>query len=112
MEGYFVALPKFTRKPILSLGYLVIKHHGLIYFGLSYWKRYYSCPKLLNTLTVPLIGYPINTLGSITYLLKLRGVLHNPTKTYKEGNTLFGVFSKDHGLNCFGLDYQRGIVHA
>jgi hypothetical protein len=33
-----------------------------------------SCPKLFNTLAVPHIGYPINTLGSITYLLKLGGV--------------------------------------
>jgi hypothetical protein len=31
-------------------------------------------------------------LGSITYLLKLGGVLHNHTKTYKETNTLIKVF--------------------
>jgi hypothetical protein len=75
-------------------------------------EGYYSCPKLFNTLAIPLIGYFINTLGSITYLLKLGGVLHNPTKTYKETNTLFEVFSKHHRLNYFGLDYHRGINHA
>jgi hypothetical protein len=30
---------------------------------------------------IPFIIYPKNTLGSITYPLKLGGVLHNPTKT-------------------------------
>jgi hypothetical protein len=38
MEGYYIALPKPTNKPIPSLGYFVIKHHGLIYFGLHYWR--------------------------------------------------------------------------
>jgi hypothetical protein len=63
-----------------------------------------------NKSAIPLVGYLRNTLGSITYLLKLGGVFHNLTKTlnlkpYKETNTLLGVFNKHHGLNYFGLDY-------
>jgi hypothetical protein len=73
---------------------------------------YYSWPKLLNTPTIPLLGYPKNTLGSITYLLKLGREFHNPTKTYKQINTMFKVFSKHCGLNSFGLNYQRGIVNC
>jgi len=68
--------------------------------------------KLVNTPTIPLSGYPINTLGSITYLLKLGRVFHNPSKTYKQSNTLLGVFNKQHGLNYFGLDYQRVLLMA
>jgi hypothetical protein len=59
--GYYVALPKPTRKPIPPLGYYVIKHHGLILL-----KGCCSSLKLNNTPTTPLIGYPINALGSIT----------------------------------------------
>jgi hypothetical protein len=75
-------------------------------------EGYYSWPKLFNTPIIHLLGYPINTLGSITYILKLGGVFHNPTKTYKQSNTLFGVFCKHHGLNCFGLNYQKGIANC
>jgi hypothetical protein len=111
VKGCYVALPKPIRKLIPSFGYYVIKHHGLIYFGLCYWKGI-AFSKLFNTLAIPLVGCPKNILGSITYILKLRRVLHSPTKTYKESNTLLGVFSKHHRLNYFGLDYQRGIVHG
>jgi hypothetical protein len=62
------------------------KHHGLNYFGLNYqgvlvWQG------ILNAHAIPLIRYPQNRLGSITYILKLGGVLHYHTKTYKENNT-------------------------
>jgi hypothetical protein len=43
---------------------------------MSLLEGYYSCPKLFNTLTISFVGYPINTLGSITYILKLGGILH------------------------------------
>jgi hypothetical protein len=76
---YCIGLPKLTRKPIPSLGYFVIKHHGSTLLS----KGYYSCPKLLITLVVTLTMYPKNTLGSITYLWKLGGVLHSPTKNLK-----------------------------
>ncbi len=69
-------------------------------------------PKIIQYTYNPFIGYFKNTLGSITYILKLGGVLHNLTKTYNETNTLLGVFNKHHGLNYFGLDFQRGIAHA
>jgi hypothetical protein len=111
VEGYCVALPaKVIRKPILSLKYFVIKHHGLIYFGLCYWRGI-AHTQLLNTPIISFVRYPINTLGSITYFLKL-GILHNLTKTYKESNTLLGVFNKHHGLNYFGLEYQRGSTYV
>jgi hypothetical protein len=74
--GYCVALPKPARKLIPSLGYFVIKHQG----STSLLKGYYSCPKLLNTFTIPFAMYPKSTLGSITYLFKLGGILHNLTK--------------------------------
>jgi hypothetical protein len=66
MEEYCVALPKSTRKPIPSLWYAIIEHHRSTLF-----EGYYSWPKLINTSVIPFAGYPINTLGSITYILKL-----------------------------------------
>jgi hypothetical protein len=107
MEGYCVTLPKPTKKPIPSIKYFVNKHHGF-----TLLERYCSCPKLFDTPTIPIVGYPKNTLGSITYILKLEDVLHGLPKTYKENNTLLGVFNKHHGLNYFGLDYQRGIFYG
>jgi hypothetical protein len=66
MEGYCVALPKPTRIPIPSLRYYLIKRQG----STSFLKKYWSCPKLLNTLVIHLVGYPRNTLGSITYFFE------------------------------------------
>jgi len=76
MEGYYIAVIKPPKKPIPSLGYSIIKH-----LGLTLLERYCSCSKLHNTLAIPLISYPINTLASITYLFKLGGVMHSHTKT-------------------------------
>jgi len=89
MEGYCVALPKPTRKPISSLGYSIIKHHGSILL-----EGYCSCTKLFNTPIIPLVGYPKNTSDCITYLLKLGGVLHSLTKTYKKAIPCLG-YSKN-----------------
>jgi hypothetical protein len=75
-------------------------------------EGYCSWPKLLNTPTIPFSSYPKNKMGSITYILKLRGIFHSLTKTYKQSNTLFGVFNKQHALNYFGLDYQKGIANG
>jgi hypothetical protein len=126
MEGYCVTLPKSTKKPIPSLKYFVIQHQR----STLLLEGYYSCPNLLNTLAIPFVGYPRNTLGSITYLLKLVGALHNhtkitqyiyntfhrlsqkyiglhnlkcgrvlhsPTKTYKQNNSLLGVCNNTMG---------------
>jgi hypothetical protein len=76
MEGYCAALPKLIRKPILSLGYLVLKHHGS-----TLLEGYCSCSKLNNMLAIPLISYSKNTLGSIRYFFKLGKVIHSHTKT-------------------------------
>jgi hypothetical protein len=38
--------------------------------------------------------------------------MHTPTKTHKQSNNLFRVFSKNHGLNYFSLDYQKGITYG
>jgi hypothetical protein len=62
--------------------------------GFTLLKGYYSWPKLFNTPTIPFTWYPINTLGSITYFLKLRRVFHNPTKTYKQSNSPRRAFDK------------------
>jgi len=111
LEGYCVTTSKPTRKPISSLGYFIIKHHECI-DGFTLLEGYCSWPKLFNTPAIPLSGYPKNTLDSITFLLKLGGIFHSPTKTYKQCNTLIGVFSKHHGLTFFVLDYQRGVVNG
>jgi hypothetical protein len=111
LEGYYIITPKPTRKPIASLRYFIIKHHGCMH-GCTLLEGYCSWPKLFNKLTIPLSSYPRNTLGSITYIMKLGGVFHNRTKTYKKKNTLLGVFSKYHGLNYFGIDYQRSIANG
>jgi hypothetical protein len=78
MEEYYVALPKPTRKRIPSLKYFVIKHHGF-----TLLEGHCSCTKLFNTPTIPLVEYPKNTLGFVTYILKLGRLLHSLTKTYK-----------------------------
>jgi hypothetical protein len=44
--------------------------------------------------------------------LKHGEVLHSLTKTYKKNNTLIGVFNKNHGLNYFNINYQRGIAYG
>jgi hypothetical protein len=51
-------LHSHRRKQILSIKYLVIKHHGS-----TLLEGYCSCSKLHNTLTIPLICYPRNTLS-------------------------------------------------
>jgi hypothetical protein len=61
---------------------------------------------------MPLSKYPKNAFGSITYLLTCEGVMHSPTKTYKDFNTLIALHCKHYGLNNFGLSYQKGNVHA
>ncbi len=66
--GVLCTLTKPPRKPIPSLGYLVIKHHGS-----TLLEGYYSCSKLHNKTTIPFISYPKNIMGSITYLFKLEG---------------------------------------
>jgi hypothetical protein len=81
-------------------------------YGFTLLERYCSWPKLFNTLTIPFLGYSKNTLGSITYFLKLGKVFHSPAKTYKQSNTMFGVFNKHHGLNYFGLNSQKGIANG
>jgi hypothetical protein len=43
-------------------------------------EGYYSWSKLFNTFVIPLARYPKNTLGSITYFLKLGRALHTLQK--------------------------------
>ncbi len=88
------------------------KHHGLNHFGLGYCRSIACAHNYSMHMLLFILGYIINPLGSITYLLKLGGVLHSHTKTYKESNTLVGVICKHHGLNYFGLGYRRGIAHV
>jgi hypothetical protein len=105
LERYYIITPKPTRKPIPSLKYFIIKHHGC-----TLLDGYCSLPKLLNTLIIPFSGYPKNTLGSITYLLKLRGVFHNPIKTYKQSNTMLRVSYKCFGLYNIFFETWKGIT--
>jgi len=103
LEEYCIALPKPKRDALPSLSY-TIKPWAELFWSRSL-EGYYSCPKRLNEHAIPLARYPRNTLGSITYILKLGGILHNPTKTYKGCNTLSELHYKHHGLNYFGLGY-------
>jgi hypothetical protein len=60
-----------------------------------------------------LVQYPINALGSITYLSTLFGVLHNPIKTYKEIKTLIKVFYKTPwAKSFFCLSFPKSITHG
>jgi hypothetical protein len=52
--GVFVALPKPTRKPIHSLGYFVIKHHGSMLL-----EGYVHVPKTIQ--------YTYNTLHRVSH---------------------------------------------
>jgi hypothetical protein len=74
-------------------------------------SRRNAIPSLGHT-TIPFSKYPKNTFGSITCFFTREGVMHNPTKIYKDFNTLIVLHCKHHGLNYFGLSYQRGITHA
>jgi hypothetical protein len=56
------------------------------------------------------VRYPGNALGSITYLFTLCGVLHNPIKTYKEINTLIGVFYKTPWGKSFSAYAIGGVL--
>jgi hypothetical protein len=56
------------------------KHHGLNYFSLDYQRGIVYGKEHLMHIHYPLVGYPKNTLGSKTYILKLARVLHNHTK--------------------------------
>jgi hypothetical protein len=69
------------------------KHHGLNYFSLNYQRAIAYGKEYSMHMHYPLAGYLKNTLGSITYLLKLARVLHSHTKTYKKTNTLIRVFN-------------------
>jgi hypothetical protein len=69
VNGYCIALPK----PIN-------KFHGLNYFNLDYQKGIAYGKEYLMHMHYPFIGYPINTLGSKTYILKPSKVLHNCTR--------------------------------
>ncbi len=89
--------PTKTYKDLNTLIALHYKRHGLNYFNLDYQKGIVYGKEYPMHMQ-PLVGYPKNTLGSTTYLLKLEGVLPSHTKTYKETNTLIRVFSKHHGF--------------
>jgi len=85
--GVLHSLTKTYKETNTSLGYLIIKHHGS-----TLLEGYFSSSKLHNPPTIPL-GYPKKTLGSIAYILTHGGVLHSPTKTFEETNTIIRVFS-------------------
>jgi len=105
--GVLRSPPEPTMKSIPSLRYFIIKHHGSTLFkGIVHGQNYSIHSQY------PSQGILKNTLGSITYLLKLGRVFHILIKTYKQSNTLFGIFSKHYGLNYFGLDYQRCIANG
>jgi len=105
VKRYYINLPKPTRKPIPSLRYSIIKHHGYIllegYFFI-FKTTQYTC-NTPHRLSRKYIGF---------HNLKHGGVLHSPTKTYKQNNTLLRVFNKNHGLNYFNINFQRGIVYG
>jgi hypothetical protein len=72
--------------------YSIIKHHGF-----TLLEGYCSKLTLLNTSTIPLVGHPINTLGSITYLSKLGGVFHSLPKPTRKAIPYLG-----YSINTMG----------
>ncbi len=74
---YYITIPKPIRKSIPFCGNMQTPWAQLFWFGLL--EGYCSCLKLLNSHALPLLGYPIKPLGSITYILEFKKVLHNPT---------------------------------
>ncbi len=86
LKKHCVTLTKPRRNAIPSLGYTITPWAELFWSKLL--EGYYSCPKGLTKHAIPLLGYPRNTLGFITYLLTRGGVLCNLMKTNEETNTL------------------------
>jgi hypothetical protein len=86
LKRYCIALTKPKRKAIPSLGYTITSWAEL--FRSKLLKGYYSCLEGLTEHAIPLLGYPKNTLGSITYILTHGRVLCSPMKTNKETNAL------------------------
>jgi hypothetical protein len=76
MEGYYIALPKPTNKAIPCLRYS-INTNGLNYLSLDNQRGIAYDKEYSMHMHYPLVGYPTNTLGSKTYLLKLARVLYN-----------------------------------
>jgi hypothetical protein len=101
LERYCATLTKPRRnKPLL--GYTITPWAKLL-------EGYCSCSKGFTKHTISFLGYPRNTVGSITYLLTHGGVLHSPMKTNKETNTLISYILL---LNIIGLCYCKGIIHG
>jgi len=67
LKRYCIALTKPTRNAIPSLGYAVTQWAELFWSKLL--KGYYSCLEGFTKHAIPFLGYPKNTLGSITYIL-------------------------------------------
>jgi hypothetical protein len=85
MEGYCIALQ--AKQYLFGI---FSKHHELNYFSLDYQRGIAYGKEYLMHMHCPLVGYPKNTLGSKTYILKLVGVLQNHTK---ELITIIRVFN-------------------
>jgi hypothetical protein len=89
LERYCVVLTKPRRNIIPSLGYIVNTMGWIILVQAT--KGVLLMPKRIQWTCNTLLRYPRNTLGSTTYILKHGGVLHSPTKTYKETNIFIKI---------------------
>ncbi len=76
-RGWLLHSP--TSKAIPYLG-VFSKHHGLNYFSLDYQRGIAYDKEYSIHMHYSLVGYPRNTLGSKTYLLKLARVLRSHTR--------------------------------
>jgi hypothetical protein len=73
-------------------------------------EEYCSWPKLFNTPAIPLLGYPKNTLGSITYLLKLGRVLLMVRNIQCTCNNPCKVSQKSFGFYNISFETWKGIT--
>jgi hypothetical protein len=65
LERYHVTLTKPKRNAIPSLGYTITLSVELFWSKLL--EGYFLCPKGLIKHAIPFLGYPVNTLGPITF---------------------------------------------
>jgi hypothetical protein len=121
-------LSRYPKNTLGSITYL-LTCGGVLHNLTKTYKETYTLIRVFNNQTPW-----VYTIGGVLFILKITqytydtprlsqkyimfhnlkhgGVMHSATKTYKQSNTLLGVFNKKHGLNYFNLNYQRVLLMA
>jgi hypothetical protein len=101
--------PTKTYKSSNTLFKVFNKPHGLYYFHLNYQKGIAYGKEYSMHMHYPLIGYPINILGSKTYILKPSKVLHNHTRN-PTPSLMYSII-KHHGSTLLEGYYSCSKLH-